>query len=75
MAKKDQRRCAGNDNKKNSSARPDDNAIRERARRAVRDALTRAEQAVRSIDAALRNKLKSQKSNTSTKRRNKAHRG
>lgn len=69
MAKRVRRRRAGKDNKKNNPARADNNAIRERALRAVRDALTRAEQAVRSIDTALRNKLKSQKSTTSSKRR------
>jgi hypothetical protein len=75
MAKRVRNRRAGNDNKKNNSARADDNALHERALRAVRDALTRAEQTVRSIDAALRNKLKSQKNNTSSKRRDKARRG
>jgi hypothetical protein len=75
MAKRVRHRRAGTDNKKNNPARAADNAIRERALRAVLNALTRAEQTVRSIDTALRNKLKSQKSNTSSKRRNIARRG
>jgi hypothetical protein len=75
MAKKDRRQGAGNDNKKNDSAIAGDNALRQSALRAVRNALARAEEAVRSIDASLRSKLKSQKRNPSTRRRSKARRG
>jgi hypothetical protein len=75
MAKRDRRRRSGNGDKKNDTAHAGDYVLRERALRAVRNALTRAEQTVRSIDAALRRELKPHRRITSANRRSKARQG
>jgi hypothetical protein len=75
MAKNDRRGHAGNEDTGNDTATMDNEALRQSALRAVRNALASAEESVRSIDAALRSKLKSGGSSASTKRRSKARRG
>jgi len=75
MAKKQRRSGATRNSKRSHSGKAGEHVLRQSALRAVRRALARAEEAVRTIDTGLRKKLRAKRRNTGAARRGKAHSG